>query len=229
MTRSDLELERIALGEHDIDDLTAEERRRVADLRASNAEILTHYPPAGVKREVERRLHTPKRSSASPWVLAPIALAVGMITLVAIEDAPTERTKGDAHLVVHQKTATGVKPLHDGDRLAAGDLLQVGYSPGGHGYGAVLSIDGRGTVTLHWPHDADAPPPPVQPGGDSLPASYELDDAPRFERFFLVTCDQRFDVNALIAAAKSLPNPDGTLDFEVGCRIDTLRLEKANP
>ncbi len=232
MSRSDRDLERIALGELPADDLTEGERERLEALRASNEAILAHYPPAGVKTEVERRLaaEAPRRRSGVWPVVSVLAAAAAVVVVVARPDAPTERTKGDAHLVVHEKTAQGVRPVREGDVLGAGALLQVGYSAGGAGYGAVFSIDGRDTVTLHWPRDASTPSPTIEPDGDSLPVSYELDDAPRFERFFLVTCDARFDVQDVLRAAEALtPAETGTLEVDDDCRTDTLRLEKATP
>lgn len=233
MTRSDRWLERVALGEVDADDLTEEEQKRLDEIRASNEEILAKYPAAGVKIEVERRM----KSAASPtrrtpWIVGLLPVAAAAVVLaIALPDEPTERTKGDARLVVHKKTGASVTPVRDDDVLDAGDLLQVGYTPGGAGYGTVLSIDGRGTVTLHWPRSASDWSPQVEPGGASLPVSYELDDAPRFERFFLVTCPERFVASRVVAAAEAIaPSAEETaLTVEAGCRTDAMLVRKANP
>ena len=37
-----------------------------------------------------------------------------------------------------------------------------------------------------------------------LPSAYELDNAPAFERFFLVRADEPFDVAPIVAAARTL-------------------------
>lgn len=43
------------------------------------------------------------------------------------------------------------KTLADGAMARPGDLLRLGYSAVDRPFGAILSIDGRGTVTLHLP------------------------------------------------------------------------------
>ncbi len=226
--RNDLWYERVALGEITPDELTAEERERVDAIVASNAAILEHLPPAGVRREVERRrVIANKKKKRWPIVLVPAFAAAAALALVFVGEAPTERTKGDARLVVHEKTATGIVQVRAGDALQRGALLQVGYTPGGTGYGAVVSIDGRGVVTLHWPASPSAWSPTVEPEGGTLPSAYELDDAPRFERFFLVTCAERFLARDVVEAAESLEDPEqGTLAVKDGCRSHSLAFEK---
>ena len=63
------------------------------------------------------------------------------------------------------------------------------------GYGVLLSIDGARKVTLHWPEAGQRRRRPLQASGEMrLPSAYELDDAPAFERFFLVRADEPFSV-----------------------------------
>ncbi|MEQ9496284.1 MAG: hypothetical protein RIT81_05485 [Deltaproteobacteria bacterium] len=227
--KNDLWYERVALGELTPDDLTAEERERVDAIVASNAAILEHLPPAGVRREVERRMVTAKKKRW-PIFLVPAFAAAAALALVFVGESPTERTKGNARLVVHAKTTTGIEQVRAGDALERGALLQVGYTPGGSGYGAVVSIDGRGVVTLHWPASPSAWSPTVEPEGGTLPSAYELDDAPRFERFFLVTCAERFLARDAIDTAESLEDPEtGALAVKDGCRTHSLAFKKKEP
>ena len=64
--------------------------------------------------------------------------------------APAERVKGlrpvSADLSAH--ATAGSETLADGAIARPGDLLRVGYSAVGRRYGVILSIDGRGVVTL---------------------------------------------------------------------------------
>ena len=82
-------------------------------------------------------------------------------------------------------------------------MLQLGYVSAGRRYGAVLSVDGRGSVTLHFP-ESPAGSPELKGGTVSLPSAYELDDAPAFERFFFVTSDAPFDVGTVMESARQL-------------------------
>jgi hypothetical protein len=111
---------------------------------------------------------------------------------------------GGAYLTVYKQTAMGAQTLDDGDAVVEGSNLQIGYISGPNRYGAVLSIDGRGTVTLLYPVSAAADPL-LEAGGEVLlPFSYVLDDAPDFERFFFVVSDKNFSVKEVLEAARSL-------------------------
>jgi hypothetical protein len=119
------------------------------------------------------------------------------------------RAKGDAfHLSLFRKTGTGVERLADGATAHARDLVQVGYSAGAGGFGAIFSIDGRGTVTYHLPEGysgGSRAAPDVDGKGEAvLPSAYELDDAPRFERFFFVYSAKPFGLEELDRSARSL-------------------------
>jgi len=80
--------------------------------------------------------------------------------------------------------------------------LQLAY--GGGGYVVVLSIDGARKVTLHWPERNDGDAPAVKAGENRLPSAYELDDAPAFERFFLIHAKTPFSVATAVEAARAL-------------------------
>lgn len=91
----------------------------------------------------------------------------------------------------------GAEPLEDGSFAREGDVVQVAYQAAGALYGMIVSIDGRGTVTLHYPLDASEPPA-LEPGSQPLPRAYRLDDAPQFEVFHFLTSEAPFDVSAVL-------------------------------
>lgn len=98
----------------------------------------------------------------------------------------------------------GAEELREGAVAREGDLLQLSYVAAGRRYGAVVSVDGRGIVTLHWPEEGGPAAPLAQAGAVPLPHAYLLDDAPAFERFFLVTGDNAFDSATVVEAARRL-------------------------
>ena len=53
-------------------------------------------------------------------------------------------------LLVHRKQNDQVEILTDGQRAREGDLLQLAYVAVEKPYGVILSIDGRGEITLHF-------------------------------------------------------------------------------
>jgi hypothetical protein len=88
--------------------------------------------------------------------------------------------------------------------VSEGTTLQVGYVSGANEYGAIISIDGRGTVTVHFPLSAVTGQTLEGEGEVLLPFAYTLDDAPDFERFFFVFSERPFSVETVLEAAEKL-------------------------
>lgn len=228
----DLILEQYALGElsaeqkAELDSALASDaslRLRLAELRASDEAILEAAPPAKMAAAVRRRMLAAAPSprakdrvafrpasfllfpaAAAVLVLVGAAMALGLLFPGA---GDATRPKGGATgLSIYKKDGSGTRELRDGQAAKAGEVLQLRYGAGGVAYGAIFSLDGRGTLTRHLPADGarDALSPRLEAGGASLPAAYELDDAPLFERFFLLSSNRAFDLAAAAAALRDL-------------------------
>jgi len=114
-----------------------------------------------------------------------------------------DRIKGlQPSLVLFRKTDSGSETLADGAVARPGDVVRLGYRAAGRTHGVILSVDGRGLVTVHLPASGSEAAPLRSGETVLLDRAYELDDAPRFERFFLVTADQAFDVKPVVEAAR---------------------------
>ena len=219
-------LERLAAGDLPVADAAALRERlaaepggaeRLAALAADDAALLERHAPARVAAEVRRRVAPPQRRALA-WRLVP-ALAVAAAVLVAVPvvrylDGRTlvgnpagdaERVKGLApRLVLHRRTPAGAEVLGPGATARSGDLVQVGYVSAGAAYGVIVSIDGSGAITRHWPLAGDEAAA-LTPGHEVLlPESFRLDDAPGYERFLLVTAPHRFQVQPVVVAAQAL-------------------------
>ncbi len=158
------------------------------------------------------------RAPSPRWLVPALAGAAAMVVAVAVLRVPeaahvstgvpgeTERLKGAGpRLIAHRARPAGnPEELASGARTRAGDVLQLSYVSAGAPYGAILSIDGRGNVTRHWPATGDAAAPLAAGGAVPLDHAYVLDSAPSFERFFLVTAPVPFPVGAAVAAARRL-------------------------
>ena len=96
--------------------------------------------------------------------------------------------------------------LADGTLAQAGDRLQLAYNAGDREFGAIISVDGRGGVYTHFPLDLSSEPRLVVGGVQRLAFGYQLDDAPRFEHFYFITCDETFSVQQLIQTVRSQAN-----------------------
>lgn len=189
---------------------------RLDALRASNVQIFELLPPPRVAREVERRVRVAGAVSGhrigARWAtwLAPAAAAVAVVMFlllrgggVAPRDEDGIRVKGDARLEIYRRAGDTSERVRSGDTVKAGERLQLSYVAAGQRFGAILSIDGRGSVTLHYP-DGPIAAKLSQRGATKLSFAYELDDAPNFERFVFITSDRAFDLGIPLAAAKRL-------------------------
>ncbi len=204
----------------------AEQRARLEALESSDAEIRRRYPPEWLAERIHRRLRSAARDArkerparAMHWPV-PVALAAAATVLLVL--APRlvsppqvepgarppvgesgDRIKGLApSLQLVRKTPDGSEPLAHGAVARAGDVIRVGYRAAGRGFGVILSVDGRGTVTLHLPLRGDRAAPLDSGGTVLLDHAYELDDAPRFERFYFVTAATPFPVATVVGAAR---------------------------
>ncbi len=108
------------------------------------------------------------------------------------------RLKGQsAELKLYCKTDTGASPLKPGAQVKAGDAIQIEFHPGLYGFGAIVSVDGKGSVTWHWPASPEGNSRIVTLADFRLPNAFQLDSAPRFERFYLVLSKDSLDLNSL--------------------------------
>jgi hypothetical protein len=222
----DLVLEQKALGELPVgmegelerllqEDGTAVER--LAAIARSNREILEQYPPGPMVAQIKRRAagaQAEKRRSWGLWVGLPslaAAAAAALFVLVpamkqerpgplgvfgATEGPEVVTIKGDSRLMIYRRGAPNT--LLSGEVVAEGDNLMVHYfAQGDATHGVILSVDGRGGVSLHFPRRIDGDTRLVQGSDQPLEDSFELDDAPRFERFFFLTSKRPIDVKAV--------------------------------
>lgn len=224
----DLLLERLRRGELDPaaeDALRARlgpaEHARLEALAADDARTLTEHPPRRVAAEIRRRLDVaPARRRRVPFTGPALGLALTAAAAAALlwaaPPAPpvatadagpdTVRAKGDARLLVYRR-GPGPEPelLGDGDPARAGDVVQLGVLLDAPRHVAVVSIDGRGALTVHHPTGSTT---------DALPAgrlvfdhAFAFDDAPAYERFVLVTAPAPIDLDALRRAFDALEDP----------------------
>ncbi len=112
--------------------------------------------------------------------------------------------------MLFRKTPEGSEVIGDGALAHAGDQIRIGYRAAGRSHGMILSIDGRGVVTRHFPRQGRQAAQLTAKGLVLLDHAYELDDAPRWERFYLVSSRQPFDVAPVLEAARTAAASAGT-------------------
>ncbi|RQW05906.1 MAG: hypothetical protein EH225_03955 [Calditrichaeota bacterium] len=214
----ELHYEQIALGE-----LIAEndwDREKINKIRESDREILEKYPAELMARKIREKMDNQELKAESErfnykLVYLPLsAVAVLLLfftvfpgnSLFPVKTAEvTEdvvRLKGSGpSLYIYRGVGGDPELLSSNAVVREKDLLQISYDSAGSRYGVIFSIDGRGTVTLHFPENIYSSTRLDYGGRVSLPYSYELDNAPFFERFFFVTSENEIDASEIMEKA----------------------------
>jgi len=116
-----------------------------------------------------------------------------------------------------------LKPL---DHASEGDLLQLGFLSPRAEYGVLFSVDGRGVVTLHSPSSTDKSAELADEGPVLLDTAYRLDDAPRFERFYLVSSDTFLSSGDVIDMVRDYIDSEGRLPATSNALNSTKKLSE---
>ena len=222
----DVLLERYRLGELPPAQRARIERRLTEDvdladrllaIEQSDEAIRRDYPPDQLGRNVRTRAgqhqesRPPSRVRGIARWAVPAAMAATIAVVVLRPDAWRARTpeeSGDrpkgaaAAMVIYRNRDAGSEMLRDNDVARAGDVIRVGYRVADAAYGAILSEDGRGAVTRHLP--PAGPESIALKAGETvlLDEAFELDDAPRFERFYFVTAPAPFSMGPVVDAVR---------------------------
>ena len=194
--------------------------RRVKMLREDNAAILRKMPFERLAEKMDARdcgaerknnvIHFGfvKFAAAAALVLAVVSVALfsqrevvpdagaqAMDVAMAAQDDGT-RIKGmDARMEIWKKTGDSAVQMLNLDEAREGDEIQLRYSGPEKCFGLLVSMDGNGTVTMHMADGSQAVA--LEPGKmTTLPFAYKLDNAPKFEKFFLLTSQKDFAIDA---------------------------------
>jgi len=239
-TIPDFKLERYLLGELPQEEMTALDQAlesdlnlqsRLAALKTSNAEIEAQYAPEEMVRQINAKSQgtvsgPPHWFKPALSLAAVLGLAIAFSVLVPGPEiqmldgvAPNHlqeptRIKGNARLFLYRKTNQGTESLANGSVAKQGDRIQIYYHAGDAQYGTILSVDGRGVITQHLPESGVQSPKLSQGDPVALDFSYQLDDAPKWERFYFITGNTPFDIAQVKESIKSSTdslNLDATL------------------
>jgi hypothetical protein len=134
------------------------------------------------------------------------------------------RLKGSPEISIYRSAdvatarSDGAEKLEDGDVASSGDELQIEYNAGDRLYGMIVSIDGRGYTTLHYPIVPSDGPELTVGSTQQLPVAYVLDDAPEYENFYFIASAESFSVPRVLdqirgMAGRFVANPDLELDI----------------
>ena len=201
---------------------------KVNALGEDNRKILDSYPPekmaalirARMEKETKQEDTAPRKSNIIKFVSSPIpilaaaalALVIGIVPFLTHEETLEDpafvegtRLKGlKPQVMVFKETNGEAKELGERSLVREHDLLQIEYNAGDYPYGMLLSIDGRGVITLHFPY-SEYDSQKLERGANArLPYAYELDDAPYYERFYFLFSKDTLPVGEILEQAESL-------------------------
>ena len=190
--------------------------KALEEISASNIQILNKYKAEDMRAAIEAKLSGTKKTSsvkvfriasfaAAAVFVAAVALPVSLNTMKSRTSQPSIRTKGavienssKASLSLYRQKGNEVYSLINGSSASEGDVIQITYTAGQNDYGIIFSVDGNGNITNHFPINSWTAEP-LKHGTDEVPLdySYELDNAPDFECFIMVSSKQQFSLDDL--------------------------------
>ena len=219
---SDFKLERYLLGELPEVEMAALRKREAEDelfaarvkmMREEGERFLAENPFSALEDKLENDQRSVERSL---WlrVAAVLVVAFGIFSVVVLnrqtdivnEASATSgmdvamadvdngtRIKGmTAGLEVWKKMGDSAVQMVNLGEAREGDEIQLRYRVPQKCFGMLFSMDGNGTVTMHMGEGNRAVE--LEPGKmTTLPFAYKLDNAPKFEKFFLLTSGEMFE------------------------------------
>ncbi|MCR4948875.1 MAG: hypothetical protein K6A15_06965 [Treponema sp.] len=206
----------------------------VEELKRSDMEILNTYSVQDMRKAVAEKLAGKNKESqkssilkfptykiigyaAAAVLLAAIMVPAGLKNSTAASRTPTERIKGNAAAIqnadptlkLYRQQGREIQALNNGDFAHTGDVIQIAYNAGSSEYGVIFSVDGNGNITRHFPENSWQAAQLMHRADDTpLDFSYELDNAPDFECFIMVTSKKQFSLNGLESAIKNKTDID---------------------
>jgi hypothetical protein len=157
-----------------------------------------------------------KTSNVPFWAVPAMVCAAVALLIIPLQLLPTAQTDTAAVQYLEgvdraKGTGTGAAPSievwrkngAEAERLTpealarSGDVVQLRYIVPTSCYGALISVDGRGALTVHLSGDSGKAAPLTSGRPIALSDAYQLDDAPLFETFYLVTAKDNFDIESV--------------------------------
>lgn len=174
---------------------SADEQRRLDELRADSAAFLVKHPPGPLAAAL-----SPARRPRWLTALAP-ALAVAAVAVLAVVyrgttiNEPDIGVKGAVSLTVWRQTPSGEpERLSPGAPLKAGDQLRFEVRAPRDGWVAVLSRDGAGAINTYYPPQGEIAARYLA-AEPVLPGAIGLDDTTGTETLWVLFSERPFTLN----------------------------------
>jgi hypothetical protein len=206
-------------------------RERLDLLHAASEKFFAEHAAETAIARIQRRVSSARVQNLSLRLAGLTALLFAFLVPSALRTpAPPKmeateivRLKGEASLLIYRQSHGRAELLGNGAVAKHGEVLQLAYHSADARFGAILSLDGRGHVTQHFPEPGQAQAAALEDKAN-LPFAYELDDAPDFERFYFFTARDPFVITPLLESLEHGIAP--TLPPGIEVKIVMLRKER---
>jgi hypothetical protein len=168
------------------------------------------------------------------WLLMPALAAAAAVALIAVRGPglgpaqPDLLSKGSLQLGAYASRGGKVVPVSPGATLSPGDRVRFvvdGLAPSRPVQALVVSVDGRGAVSVYFPFGGSASAPLQGRDRVALPGSVVLDDAPGPERVFALFSSEPFTVEAARPALDALARA-GPEQIRAALELEGVKLEQ---
>lgn len=233
MDKFNLKIEQLILGE--LSPLEEKEllkdpavAARAQELKESNKEFFSKFNIKELAAETEKRAEEDIEKKIITFPLNKVAgfAAAAACFLVLYTAIPTFRDanpfsepeiiklKGSTELSIYKKQQDETVSLKNKSHVQENDLLQITYKSMKR-YGAIFSVDGWDKVTFHYPESLYDSTELDMGKIISLKSSYQLDNAPDFEKFYFITSDEPFDLDYIKEQADEIKVNQGKISQEL--------------
>lgn len=175
-------------------------QRELTALEAEEEKFLQNLPPLSLSSSAvaaaEKKTNVvPLRRSPLRYLTPILIAAVALLMIYLPKEKnppnpfPTDEILlkgGPQPLTIYKQGSDGPIPLQDGAPVKSGDVIQLVYTANNYDYGIIISVDGQGHFTWHWPEDPSLPAELAKDRPVPLKNSFRLDESPGFERFFFL-------------------------------------------
>lgn len=221
-----LKLEQYILGE-----LSQEEMKKIESvpknleyinkLKSDNSDFFNKFDVDSLVSQTQQKVNESKIIKFPTKVITAITavaacfiLTLNIIPGLLNKNEEIIYLKGRNKIHIYKKIGDEVQKLNNLDLVKENDQLQISYSTK-EGYGIIFSVDGLNNITFHYPENLKSSKSLDIGSEIILPSSYTLDNAPYFEKFYLVTSKDSFDFEFVKRSILNISSENGIINKDL--------------
>lgn len=191
---------------------------RLEELKQDTINFKDQYPSNLFIYDLNNRKMSQKHILTSNYFKPAITFLICLVSFIIfkpilIPQNSSIRSKGlKSEIEIFLKNDKTFTKLQDSSIIDSGDIIQIRYTAIKNGYGAIFSIDGNKSVTIHLDHNRR--PIEIEPGKHIVKEAFELDNAPNFEIFYYCFSESQFLLDSVISEIHLNKNIDSGISIQ---------------